>query len=102
MGAGVEEIVRLFAGHLHLSTETARVRLDYDKFVTAKAYQDPDPHKDTGNYKKPDDLDDYSPTAHRVDPSSVAPNSGRQEAGLCGLTFTVIPLCGLTLPDFGS
>ena len=74
MGAGVEEIVRLFAGHLHLSTETARVRLDYDKFVTAKAYQDPDPHKDTGNYKKPDDLDDYSPTAHRVDPSSVAPN----------------------------
>ena len=46
MATGVTEIIRLFAGHFHLSDEVARMRQSYDEFMAQREREDFDPGAD--------------------------------------------------------
>ncbi|BAQ18475.1 hypothetical protein [Methyloceanibacter caenitepidi] len=72
MGTGATEIIRLFAGHFHLSNETGRLRESYDEFMAHRARGDFDPGTHDAIYKSPD-LDEFHTYSRFVDPQSEPP-----------------------------
>lgn len=72
MGTGVAEIIRLFAGHFHLSNESGRMRQSYDEFMAHRERDDFDPGKHSPAHKSPN-LDEFDTASRFVDPHSPAP-----------------------------
>lgn len=72
MGTGVTEIIRLFAGHFHLSDEVARMRQSYDEFMAQREREDFDPGRHHATQKSPD-LDEFDTASRYVDSQSMAP-----------------------------
>lgn len=73
MGTGATEIIRLFAGHFHLSNETGRLRESYDEFMAHRARGDFDPGGHDAVHKTPD-LDEFHTFSRFVDPYSEPPS----------------------------
>ncbi|ODR97179.1 hypothetical protein AUC70_13000 [Methyloceanibacter stevinii] len=70
MGTGATEIIRLFAGHFHLSNETGRLRESYDEFMAHRARGDFDPGGHDAVHKRPTSMN----SIHSLDLSILTRN----------------------------